>query len=112
MFSKHTESAGRGDLEKYAIAESNVDERPHNTVKNTSSVSDYAESRVSLQSTTQFLHNEETGAGYGLDVLQDGKQLGKRVAQQSQVIQGTALKLTVKGQSYLEWGSDRIQIRQ
>jgi hypothetical protein len=110
VFSKHSESAGRGDLEKYAIAESNVDERPHNTVKNTSSVSDYAESRVSLQSTTQFLHNEETGAGYGLDVLQDGKQLGKRVAQQSQVIQGTALKLTVKGQSYLECG-DLIEFK-
>ena len=107
--SKHTESA-RHTIEKYAIAESNVDEIPHNTVDNTSSVSDYSESRVSLQSTTQFLHNEETGAGYGLDVLQDGKLLGKRVAQQAQVIQGTALKLTIKGQSYLECG-DLIEFR-
>ena len=97
VFSKHSEHAGRNDNEKFAIAESNVDEDDR-------SVSDYPESRVSLQSTTQFLHNEERGAKYGLDVLQDGKQTGKRIAQQAQVIQGTALKLVVKGQSYLEAG--------
>ena len=97
VFSKHSEHAGRGDNEKYAIAESFVDE-------DDKSVSDYPESRVSLQSTTRFLHNEDKGAVYGLDVLQDGKQTGKRIAQQAQVIQGTALKLVVKGQSYLEAG--------
>ena len=97
VFSKHSEHAGRNDNEKFAIAESNVDEDDR-------SVSDYPESRVSLQSTTQFLHNEERGAKYGLDVLQDGKQTGKRIAQQAQVVQGTALKLVVKGQSYLEAG--------
>ena len=96
-FSKHTETAGRNRSEKYAIAESFVDE-------DDKSVSDYPESRVSLQSTTRFLHNEDKGAVYGLDVLQDGKQTGKRIAQQAQVIQGTALKLVVKGQSYLEAG--------
>ena len=47
---------------------------------------------------------------YGLDVLQDGKQIGKRVAQQAQVIQGTALKLVIKGQSYLEAG-DLIEFK-
>ena len=97
VFSKHTEFAGRNANEKYAIAESNVDEQPADSKTGTSSVSDYPESRVSLQSTTQFLHNEERGAKYGLDVLQDGKQTGKRIAQQAQVIQGTALKLSGKG---------------
>jgi hypothetical protein len=95
-FSKHTETQGGGELPKYAVAMSPVDE-DQNTV------SDYPESRVSLQSTTQFLHNENTGS-YGLDVAQDGRMTGKRVAQRSQVMQGTALKLTVKGQSYLEAG--------
>jgi hypothetical protein len=110
VFSKHTEFAGRNANEKYAIAESNVDERPADSKTGTSSVSDYPESRVSLQSTTRFLHNEDKGAVYGLDVLQDGKQTGKRIAQQAQVIQGTALKLVVKGQSYLEAG-DLIDFR-
>ena len=103
VFSKHSEHAGRGDNEKYAIAESFVDE-------DDKSVSDYPESRVSLQSTTKFLHNEDKGAVYGLDVLQDGKLTGKRIAQQAQVIQGTALKLVVKGQSYLEAG-DLIEFK-
>ena len=99
--SEHTDS--RFDAEKYAISQSNVDERPADEVRGTSSVSDYAESRVSLQSTSQFLHNEDRGS-YGLDVIQDSKLTGKRVAQRSQVTQGTALKLIVKGQSYLEVG--------
>jgi hypothetical protein len=103
VFSKHSEHAGRGDNEKYAIAESFVDEDDR-------SVSDYPESRVSLQSTTKFLHNEDKGAVYGLDVIQDGKLTGKRIAQQAQVVQGTTLKLVVKGQSYLEAG-DLIEFR-
>ena len=103
VFSKHSEHAGRGDNEKYAIAESFVDEDDR-------SVSDYPESRVSLQSTTKFLHNEDKGAVYGLDVIQDGKLTGKRIAQQAQVVQGTTLKLVVKGQSYLEAG-DLIEFK-
>ena len=102
-FSKHTETAGRNRSEKFAIAESFVDE-------DDLTVSDYPESRVSLQSTTKFLHNEDKGAVYGLDVLQDGKLTGKRIAQQAQVVQGTVLKLVVKGQSYLEAG-DLIEFK-
>ena len=109
MFSKHTERPGRNKPETYAISESNVDERIEDTAKGTSSVSDYPESRVSLQSTTQFLHNKETGS-YGLNVDQDGKLTGKKIAQRAMVVQGTALKLTVKGQSYLEAG-DLIEFK-
>ena len=87
-----------------AISDSNIDEQPENTKTGTSSVSDYPESRISLQSTTQFLHDSDTGAKYGLNVLQDGIKLGQRIAQQAQVVHGTALRLTVKGQSYLEAG--------
>ena len=67
-------------------------------------VSDYPESRVSLNSTTQFLHDDIEGSGYGLEVSLDGERLGQEIAQQNQVVQGTALKLVVKGQSYLEAG--------
>ena len=71
------------------------------------SVSDYPESRVTVMPTTQFLHNEDTGA-YGIDVEQDGITDAARISQQMQVASGTRLKLTVKGQSYLEPG-DVIQ---
>ena len=43
-------------------------------------------------------------------MAQDGRMKGKRVAQQNQVRQGTALKLIVKGQSYLEAG-DLIEFK-
>ena len=102
---KHTEVANeRSSRERYAVAGSNVDETIANEKTQTSRVSDYAESRVSLQSTTQFLHDDETGAGYGLDVKQDGPKLAQGISQKAQVEHGTALKLVVKGQSYIEAG--------
>jgi len=66
-------------------------------------VSSYAESRVSLQTTSPFLHDKDVGK-YGLDAAQDGIKTGQRISQQNQVVHGTALKLVIKGQSYLEVG--------
>jgi len=94
---RHTET----DLDKsYAVSPNEVD---HDRLGR-KNVSDYPESRVSLNSTTQFLHDDIEGSGYGLEVSLDGKRLGQGIAQQNQVVQGTALKLVVKGQSYLEAG--------
>ena len=100
---KHTEVKNiKSNRERYAIAASSfVDE-------DDKKIGDYKESRVSLQPTTQFLHNEEKGAGYGIDVLQDGRKLAERESQLNQVTNGTALTMVVKGQSYLEAG-DLIQ---
>jgi hypothetical protein len=108
---KHTEVANeKSNRERYAVAGSNVDETIANEKTQTSNVSDYPESRVSLQSTTQYLHDNETGAGYGLDVEQDGPKLAQGISQKAQVVHGTALKLVVKGQSYIEAG-DLIEFR-
>ena len=94
---RHTDDqSSRFDGEKFAVSKSFVDEDDRK-------ISDYPESRISLQGTTQFAHNDETGA-YGLNVLEDGRKLGQAVAQQQQVLQGTALKLVIKGQSYIEAG--------
>ena len=92
------------DAEKTPVASSAVD------YDNERSVSDYPESRVSLQSTTQFLHNKESGAGYGLDVFQDSSLKAQRISQFNQVMHGTTLKLVVKGQSCLEPG-DLIEFK-
>ena len=89
------------DASKFAIAETPVD------YDNQKGVSDYPESRTSVQSTTQFLHDTNTG-NYGIDVFMDGIKKAERVSQYNQVIHGTTLKLVVKGQSYLEPG-DLIQ---
>ena len=107
---RHTDgSTSQFDSEKFAVGESNVDETIANQKTQSSKVSDYPESRVSLQATTQFTHNEETGA-YGIDVLEDGRKLGQDISQRNQVLNGTTLKLTVKGQSYIEAG-DVIEFR-
>ena len=95
---KHTEIANeKSNRERYAIAAGSfIDE-------DDKKISDYKESRVSLQATTQFLHNTPAG-GYGLDVSQDGRKLAERESQINQVMHGTALTMVVNGQSYLEAG--------
>ena len=101
---RHTDSATSQFYgEKYAVGESNVDETIANQKTQSSKVSDYPESRVSLQPTTQFTHNTPEGS-YGIDVLEDGRKLGQEISQKNQVLNGTTLKLTVKGQSYIEAG--------
>jgi len=66
-------------------------------------ISDYAESRVSVMPTTRFIHNEDSGS-FGIDVEQDGITEASRLSQLNQVIGGTILEMTIKGQSYLEVG--------
>ena len=70
-------------------------------------VSDFAESRVSLQATSQYTHGEDTGS-YGVDVAQDGVLEGERVSLANQLHSGTRLQLTIKGQAWLQAG-DLIQ---
>ena len=67
------------------------------------SVSDYAESLVSLIPTTQFLHDDETGS-FGTDVSDDGRLEGVRNALQMQITAGTTIEMTVKGQTQIQPG--------
>ena len=102
---RHTDFTGDvADVFKQPVAGGPVD------YDNERNISDYPESRVSLQSTTEFLHNKEKGAIYGLDVDQESFKKSERVSQFNQVLHGTSLKLVVKGQSYLEPG-DLIEFR-
>jgi hypothetical protein len=70
-------------------------------------VSDYPESRVTVQATTQYAHGEDTG-NYGIDVSKDGALEGQRISQINQIHSGTRLQMTIKGQSWLQPG-DLIQ---
>ena len=87
-----------------AIADSPVDydTREGGTPKQ-KGVSDYPESRVSLQSTTQYAHGEKSG-NFGVDVEQDGVLEGTRVSLDNQLHSGTILEMVIKGQSYLKAG--------
>ena len=66
-------------------------------------VSDYPESKVTVMPTTQYLHNEDTGS-FGTDVENDGIFEASRISQANQVVAGTRLEMTVKGQTYLSAG--------
>ena len=105
MRSKHTDqTADRFAKEKYAVAaESIVD-------TDNKKISEYPDSRVSLQTTTQFLHDEDKGAGYGLDVTQDGVKFIQGESIKNSILYGTTLHMVVKGQSYLEPG-DLIEFK-
>jgi len=66
-------------------------------------VSDWPESRVSLQSTTQYAHGEDTGS-FGTPVEDDGRLEGTRIALMNKIDSGTRLQLTVNGQGRLQAG--------
>jgi len=66
-------------------------------------VSDWPESRVTVQPTTQYAHGEDTG-NFGIQVESDGKIEGERISQINQVHSGTRLEMTIKGQSWLQPG--------
>ena len=97
-------------LEKYpAIADSPVD---YDTVDGDSglqkNVSDWPESRVSLQSTAPYINSDKNTGNFGTPVEDDGILEGTRLAQVNKIMQGTQLEMTVNGQSRLQAG-DVIQ---
>ena len=71
------------------------------------SLSDYADSMVSLIPTTQFLHSADgtdDSGSFGTDVNDDARLEGIRNGMAMQIQAGTVLQLTVKGQSYIQPG--------
>ena len=86
-----------------SIADSPVDYDTKEGTPHQKGVSDYPESRVTLQPTTRFLHNKDVGH-FGTDVTDDGKLEAGRIAQVNKVHQGTRLEMTVNGQARLQAG--------
>ena len=93
----HLDTVEGNSINKFPVMDTPVD------YDNNDNVSDYPESRVSLQTTTPFLHDKDVG-NYGLDADIDGEKTGQGISQTNQVVNGTALRMTVKGQSYLQSG--------
>ena len=93
----HTDTVGYGSNNMFPVMDTPVD------YDNVDNASDYPESRVSLQTTTPFLHDKDVGT-YGLDADIDGEKTGQGISQNNQIVNGTALRMTVKGQSYIQAG--------
>jgi len=87
-----------------AVTDSPVDyDQVDGNIYKQKGVSDFAESRISLQSTTQYAHGEKSG-NFGVDVIQDGKLEGERIALNNSIDSGTKLQMTINGQSWLQPG--------
>ena len=67
-------------------------------------VSDYPESRVTLQSTAPYINSDKNTGNFGTPVEDDGVLEGARLAQVNKIMQGTQLEMTVNGQSRLQAG--------
>ena len=102
----HTEGADNPAITSSPVDYDIVDD-PNLSVNQQKGVSDWPESRVSVQPTTRFAHGDDTG-NFGTDVINDGVLEGQRVSQINQIHSGTRLQMTIKGQSWLQPG-DLIQ---
>ena len=93
-------------LEKYpAIVDSPVDYDPkENSQYGQKGVSDFPESRVTLQSTAPYINSDKNTGNFGTPVEDDGVLEGARLAQVNKIMQGTQLEMTVNGQSRLQAG--------
>ena len=66
-------------------------------------VSDYPESHITLQPSTRFLHNEDTGI-FGTSPDNEGLIEGIRLSQENQVDNSTKVRIVIPGHSYLQAG--------
>ena len=104
----HTDTLGSSTRTNYPIAPNPVDHDQREggipgQGYGDKSVSDYPESRVILQPSTRFLHNEDTGS-FGTSTENEGLTEGIRVSMLNSVRNATKLRLTTSGMSEMQAG--------
>ena len=104
----HTDTLGSSTRTNYPIAPNPVDHDQREggipgQGYGDKSVSDYPESRVILQPSTRFLHNDDTGV-FGTSTESEGITEAIRISQRNQVANSTRLELVTTGASDLEVG--------
>ena len=100
----HTDQVGNASRKNYAMSDTPVDNDPkEGGVPGDKTVSDYPNSKVILQGSTRFLHNENTGI-FGTSTDNEGLTEAIRLSQENQVENSTRVQLTIKGHSQLQVG--------
>ena len=109
-FFRHFHADQRGDQtsRNYHIGDSPVDHDPRyggSVMGRTGdkTVSDYHESKIILQGSTRYLHNENTGI-FGTSTENEGLTEAIRNSQENQVNNSTRLRVIMPGHSYLQAG--------
>jgi len=100
----HADSVSDNSKRNYHISDTPVDSDPKEyPARGDKTVSDYPESKIVLQSSTRFLHNEDTGI-FGTSNDNEGLIEGIRISQQNQVENSTRIKVVIPGHSYIMVG--------
>ena len=100
----HADQIGTASLKNFHISNSPVDDELREYPdKGHKTASDYPNSKVVLQPSTRFLHNEDTGI-FGTSPDNEGLTEGIRISQENQVENSTRVKVVMKGHSYLQVG--------
>ena len=109
-FFRHFHADQRGDQtsRNYHIGDAPVDHDPRyggSVMGRTGdkTVSDYHESKIILQGSTRYLHNEDTGV-FGTSTENEGLTEAIRNSQENQVNNSTKLRVIMPGHSYLQAG--------
>jgi len=88
----------------YPIARNPIDNDPKEIANaGDKTISDYPESRIILQPSTRYLHNENTGV-FGTSTDSEGLTEAIRISQKNQVHNSTILKLVIPGLSEMQAG--------
>ena len=100
----HADQIGTASMKNFHISNSPVDDELREYPdKGHKTASDYPNSKVVLQPSTRFLHNEDTGI-FGTSPDNEGLTEGIRISQENQVENSTRVKVVMKGHSYLQVG--------
>ena len=109
-FFRHFHADQRGDQtsRNYHIGNAPVDHDPREGgvpggSYGDKTFSDYHESKIVLQGSTRYLHNENTGV-FGTNTENEGLTEAIRISQQKQVSNSTRVRVIMPGHSYLQAG--------
>ncbi len=99
----HADKIGSTYKRNFPITNAPVDSEQKILGTGDRGVSDYPHSRVILQSSTRFLHNDDTGT-FGTSTENESKTEAIRVSQENQVNNSMRVKVVLPGHSNLEAG--------
>ena len=100
----HTDQVGSKSKRNFPMSNTPVDNDPkEGGVPGDKTVSDYPNGFLSLQGSTRFLHNEDTGI-FGTSTESEGLTEAIRKSQENQLENTTRLKITMPGHSYIQAG--------
>jgi len=104
----HADTEDKSTSRNYHVANAPIDNDPRYGGNvpgriGDKTVSDYHDSKIVLQPSTRYLHNENTGI-FGTSTDNEGMTEAIRISQDNQVNNSTKLQVTMFGHSYLQAG--------